>query len=246
MTIHPFPRRLNRISSHVGPCPRRQSQPFDHTASPASETAAVWGLREDLEEMLDQGQPFAFLDFAAKALTEIRPHIGDYLAALRRSGFYETAMLATAMSWLASGVRPESVLDPDTPAWLVQLGNGRVVESKVCQENAESTSYLIGIELVGGQTGTMQARIDHAHHDALTNYFVTDDSADALARILAAVTRPANPMYVNCDPGAAVQAISRAVERYGSGSSAPESANPWPRNRPLLDFAISHFECVGA
>ena len=138
------------------------------------------------------------------------------------------------------------MLDPDTPPWLGQLDQGRFVQAKTCQESPETTSYLIEMRLVGGHVGTLQARIDHARNDSLTNYFVTDDSIDAMGGILVAVTRRRGPEYTRGDPEAAIGVVTRAIERYDAEPFEREPANPWPTNRPLLDFALSHFVLAAA
>lgn len=241
MSVHPFSRPPSRLDNRGGPCAHRQQQALSHTEW----VAASAELLDDLEDMLEERQVLALVDFAAKSVVELGPGVGDYLSALRRSGLYEAAVLATAMEWLASGARPDSVMDPDAPEWLVGLDQGLLTGASVCQDTAKTTSYVIELQLPGGYTGGFQARIDHTRDDTLSNYFVTDDSPGHLARILTATTRSHAIEYVPTGVELAVAALAAGVRRYDAGQFEHEPANPWPGNRMFLEFALSKFEVAG-
>ncbi len=198
-------------------------------------------LLDELEEMLSKRRLFSFLDFAAGAVTEVGSGLDDYLSELRRSGLYEAAMFATAMDWMARGVQPDSVLDPDTPAWLVGLDQGQIVQAEVCLDRGETTSYLIGMR-VGGRAGTIQATIDHTRSDALATCVVVGGPIAKLKRELAAATAGDKPRYVRTGTETAVYAVARAIARFDDLRLPRDPADPWPRNRPLVTFAMSQFE----
>lgn len=238
MSVHPFSRPPSRLDNRGGPCAHRQQQALSHTEW----VAASAELLDDLEDMLEERQVLALVDFAAKSVSELGPGVGDYLSALRRSGLYEAAVLATAMEWLASGARPDSVMDPDAPKWLVGLDQGLVTGASVCQDTAKTTSYVVGLQLPGGHTGAFQARIDHTRDDTLSNYFVTDDSPGQLARLLTGVPRTPVGDYQPTGAELAVAALAAGVRRYDAGHFDREPANPWPGNRMFLEFVLAKFE----
>lgn len=198
---------------------------------------ALWDLLPTLEDFLENAEPFAFLDFAARSLHHVRGDLQSVLGWLRAYGWYESAMFATAMEWLHTGVRPESCMDPDTPGWLRHLDDMHITEAWR-QEFEDTTSFVVGLRLPAGQIGAFQARIHHSQGDQLRNYFVLDDPPERMTRLLVSAWRNQPPAYEPVEAQSALTQIAKAVERYGSGPHEPEPANPWPTNRALLDFVL--------
>lgn len=221
--------------------PRPHTRPWtwanNNRPDPASDClgppSAHRALAEDLEE-----QPVAFLVQAANALDDIGSADDCIIAELCASQCPVAAALGAGMHWLRHGA-PPSVVD-GLPLWLAELDRAQITHARRGRErpDLDTTSYLVELALADGRLGSFQARIDHTQDDALTNAFFTDDPIDMLERILGAATRNRRRLYRNIKPSTAVSALTAAAGRALLWPGPHQLANPWPRNRALLAFAL--------
>lgn len=194
----------------------------------------------DLKVFLEDLQPIEILDFAAKTLDDVGIGQRRLRQLLFRSGYYETSLLMKAMEWLAERRAPESLLDPDTPDWLFDLDCGVARAAKRRTYDDDHVSYIIEVELNGGTTGCLQARLDE--HGTLCNAWVIAEPIDYAARLIRAVDADPRP-YRTIKPATALRELQRGRAKSGASPEFVSSRfNPWPANRALLDFVLDHFE----
>jgi len=208
---------------------------------PEAERQMVIEITEDLE---DAG-PIVVLDRAAHCIAELGSDVDELCRSLRAWAWYDASLLEKGIGWMSTGMGPESLLDPDTPRWLHELGRG-VISAARRRKDDDSTSYLIELEVGGDVVGTIQLRLDDSGR--LYNAFVADDGIDGLSRLLTSLERrrlSSGAAYRRILPRTAVRELRRGRDAYDENPTAESLANPWPRNRALIDFVLDRFDASG-
>ena len=225
-------------------------QPKRHL-QPSSQLPKFDSFNELADEIRNM-HPVELLDLAAKTIADVGSTERQVRSALFAAGYFETSLLEKSMSWLVDRRAPESLLDPDTPAWLFNVADG-VIRAARRRTEEDRTSYLIEMKLPGGPVGSMQIRIDN-NSGAITNYFAAREPLPALVKLLRAMEGAGrgskrngskdNGTYHKVGTQVALEALleARRVFDLDPGRSTP--ANPWPHNRALLDFVLDEFEAV--
>ena len=203
---------------------------------PEAERQVVIEITEDLE---DAG-PIVVLDRAAHCMAELGSDVQELRRSLRAWGWYDASLLEKGIGWLSTGMGPESLLDPDTPRWLHELGRGVISAARRRKED-DNTSYLIELEVGGDVVGTIQLRLDDTGR--LYNAFVASDGIDGLSRLVTSIERRRTKApYRRILPRTAVRELRRGRDAYDVNPTADSLANPWPRNRALVDFVLDRFD----
>ncbi len=193
-----------------------------------------------ITEGLEEVAPIVVLDRAAQSIAALGPEVDALCERLFAAGWYEASLLEKAIRWLNTGEGPESLLDPDTPRWLHELGRG-VVSAARRRKDDGSTSYLVELEVGGEPIGTIQLRLDDAGR--LYNAFVSSDEIDGLGRLVTSIERRRTKApYRRILPRTAVRELRRGRTAYDDNPTAESLANPWPRNRPFIDFVLDRFD----
>lgn len=194
----------------------------------------------DLKRFLADLHPIEMLDFAAKTLDDVGIGQRRLRQLLLGYGYYETSLLVKSMEWLVDRRAPESLLDPDTPDWLFDLDGGVVRAAKRRSYDDDHVSYIVEIELNGGTTGCIQARLDE--HGTLCNAWVMADHIEAAAKLIRAVDSDPRS-YRTVKPATALGALRGGRAKFDAlPEFRPSPFNPWPANRALLDFVLDHFD----
>lgn len=207
---------------------------------PEADRQMVIEITEDLEE----AGPIALLNRAAHCIAAVGPEVDELCRSLVITGWHEASLLDTAIRWLSTVEVPESLLDPDTPRWLHELGRG-VISAARRRKEGDSTSYLVELEVGGDLLGTMQLRLDDSGR--LYNAFVASDDVDGLARLLTTLENrrlSSGASYRRILPRTAVRELRRGRAAYDADPTPDSLANPWPRNRALIDFVLDRFDAT--
>ena len=209
----------------------------------------------DLCAEIAQMHPFELLDFASMTIGEVGSAQAHFRSSLFRSGYFETSLLYKAMGWLIDREPPDSLMDPDTPAWLFGVGDGciRAARSKA---GITHTTYLIELKLASGPVASAHIDIDN-HSNQIVHYGLVAKPISQLVRHLRASEASTKAAFRSTPPRTATDALRKArlafdtpannnvsqasLRTEPTESHNPLLNNPWPHNRALLDFILDEF-----
>lgn len=198
---------------------------------------------EQLDALVDvvkTRHPIKVLEWAALLLSASGTNGAHVRQRLQAAGWFETSVISKSIDWLATQTAPESLLDPDTPKWLLDLDLGTIRAARYRHEGP-NTRYLIEVKLPHGPVGTFVLTVDAAGRLSSAGCHGGPINKRLELKLLATDEfgqfRPLSPTI-------AQRTLQSASDEFDIAPSEEGLSGAWPANRPLIDFVLDRFSAV--